>query len=70
MNHRRSSVRDVMGATVLGLVVCIGLSACASEQPKSPPPPTPDQVRSHADRTFDKLKQEEKERAPQTDMPR
>ncbi len=70
MNHRRSSVQDVMGATMLGLVVCLAMTACASEQPKSLPPPTPDQVRSHADRTFDKLKQEEKDRATQADTPR
>jgi hypothetical protein len=70
MNHRRSSVQDVMETTMLGLVVCVALTACASEQPKSLPPPTPDQVRSHADRTFDKLKQEEKERGTQTEMPR
>jgi hypothetical protein len=70
MNHRRTSVQDVMGATVLGLVVGIAMPACSSEQPKSLPPPTPDQVRSHADRTFDKLKQEEKERPTQTEMPR
>lgn len=70
MNHRRGSVQDFMRATVLGIVGCLAITACASDPPKGPPPPTPDQVRSHADRTFDKLKQEEKERGTQTDMPR
>jgi len=55
---------------MLGLIGCLGITACASDTPKGPPPPTPDQVRGHADRTFDKLKQEEQERAPQANPPR
>lgn len=70
MNHRRSGVREVMGRTVLGLIGCLGITACASDTPKGPPPSSPDQVRSHADRTFDKLKQEEQERPSPTDTPR
>ena len=55
-------------ATVVSLVSLVMLSvvgACASEAPKGPPPPTADQVRGHADRAFEKLKQEEQERAAQ-----
>lgn len=70
MNHRWGSVQDTMRATVLGIVACIVITACASDTPKGSGTPTPDQVRSHGDRTFDKLKQEEKERPPQADMPR
>jgi hypothetical protein len=58
---------------VLGLcsvVVFSVVGACAGDAPKSPPPPTTDQVRGHADRTFDKLKQEEQERAAQQPVPR
>ena len=60
-------------ATVAGLVSLVMFSvvgACASDAPKAPPPPTPDQVRSHADRAFEKLKQEEQERAAQPPVPR
>ena len=60
-------------ATVTGLislVVCSVVGACASDAPKGPPPPTADQVRSHSDRAFEKLKQEEQERAAQPPMVR
>lgn len=55
-------------ATVVSLVSLVMLSvvgACASEAPKGPPSPTADQVRGHADRAFEKLKQEEQERVAQ-----
>ena len=64
-------VKKWQRATVTGLislVVCSVVGACASDAPKSPPPPTADQVRSHADRAFEKLKQEEQESAPQPPM--
>jgi hypothetical protein len=63
-------MRDGMTATVIGLFVCSVVTACASDTPKGPPPPTPDQVRSHADKTFDKLKQDEQERGTQPNTPR
>ena len=46
------------------------LSACSSTEPKPMVQPTPDQVRGHADRGFDNLKKEEKERGTETNMPR
>jgi len=46
------------------------MTACSSDQPKPTAQPTPDQVRGHADRTFDKLKQEEQGRTDQPQAPR
>jgi hypothetical protein len=54
----------------VSLFVLSLITACASDQPKPLPQPTPDQVRGHADRAFDKLKQEEQERAAQPPAPR
>ncbi len=50
--------------------VFLTVSACSSEQPKPMVQPTPDQVRSHADKAFEKLKQEEQERSAQPPVPR
>lgn len=44
-------------------VMLVSLVGCASEPPKPAPTVTPDQVRSHADKSFEKLKQEEQNRA-------
>lgn len=56
-------------AGLMSLVLCSVIGACASDAPKGSPPPTADQVRGHADRTFEKLKQEEQERAAQPPVP-
>jgi hypothetical protein len=48
----------------------ITITACSSDQPKPMTQPTPDQVRGHADRGFDKLKQEEQEHGTPSQMPR
>jgi hypothetical protein len=56
-------------AGLMSLVMLSVLGACASDAPKGPPPPTPDKVRSHSDRAFEKLKQEEQERAAQPPVP-
>jgi hypothetical protein len=58
-----------MVAGLMSLVVFSVVGACASDGPKSPPPPTADQVRSHADRAFEKLKQEEQESAARPPAP-
>jgi hypothetical protein len=66
-------VKKWQRATVTGLISLVVFSvvgACASDAPKGPPPPTADHVRSHADRTFEKLRQEEQESAPQPPMAR
>jgi hypothetical protein len=70
MNHQRSRMQQSGSAMVVGLFVLSLITACASDQPKPLPQPTPDQVRSHADRAFEKLKQEEQERAVQPSVPR
>jgi hypothetical protein len=69
MNHRRSRMQQGGIAMVVGLFVLLQVAACASNEPKPLPQPTPDQVRGHADRTFEKLKQEEQERAAQPPVP-
>ncbi len=52
-----------LGAGLLGLLL-LGFGGCAGEQPKpSSPAVTPDHVRSHADKVFENLKQEERDRA-------
>jgi hypothetical protein len=55
---------------VAGLFVFSLITACASDQSKPLPQPTPDQVRGHADRAFEKLKQEEQGQAAQPPAPR
>ena len=70
MNHRRSRMQHSGVGMLVGLFALSLITACASDQPKPLPQPTPDQVRSHADRTFEKLKQEEQERAAQPPVPR
>jgi len=69
MSHRRSRMQQSEVVIIVGLFVLSLITACASDQPKSLPQPTPDQVRSHADRAFEKLKQEEQESAPQPPVP-
>lgn len=70
MSHRRSRMQQRGIAMVAGLFVFSLITACASDQSKPLPQPTPDQVRGHADRAFEKLKQEEQERAAQPPVPR
>lgn len=57
---RRAAVRGLS----LGLwgSVCFGFIGCASEPPTPTPTVTPEQVRTHADKAFEKLKQEEQSR--------
>jgi len=70
MNRRQSRIQQRGAAMVVGVFVLLLITACAHDQPKPLPPSTPDQVRGHADRTFEKLKQEEQERAAQPATPR
>lgn len=54
--------------SLLGMM--LSLSGCASDPPKPAPTVTPDQVRTHADKAFEKLKQEEQNRAGDPTVPR
>lgn len=56
-------------AVALGVGMLM-LSGCSSNEPKPMAQPTPDQVRGHADRGFDNLKKDEKERGTDSNMPR
>jgi hypothetical protein len=56
-----------------GGMVCVGwlligafmaVVGCAGDKPKPMQQPSSEQVKGNADRTFDKLKQEERERKP------
>ncbi|HSQ49897.1 MAG TPA: hypothetical protein VLL94_01380 [Nitrospiraceae bacterium] len=70
MSHRQRRLQQPGIVVAVSLCVLSLITACASDQPKPLPQPTPDQVRSHGDRAFDKLKQEEQERTAQPPAPR
>lgn len=57
------------GMSLMVALFLFTVTACSSDQPKPLAQPTPDQVRGHGDRTFDRLKQEEQERAAQPPLP-
>lgn len=65
----RNRVR-VMGAGAVMASMLLGLGSCASEAPKSTSTMTPEQVRGHADKAFEKLKLEEQGRSADPAMPR
>ncbi|TKB64666.1 MAG: hypothetical protein E8D47_11010 [Nitrospira sp.] len=69
MSHRQSTLQRPGIVIAVGLCILSLITACAGDQPKPLPQPTPDQVRGHADRAFEKLKQEEQERAAQPPAP-
>ncbi len=57
-----------VGSLVAGLL--FGISGCTSDAPKSTSTVTPEQVRGHADKAFEKLKLEEQGRSADPAMPR
>jgi hypothetical protein len=69
MSHRKGTFQRPEIVIAAGLCILSLVTACAADQPKPLPQPTPDQVRGHADRAFEKLKQEEQERAAQPPAP-
>ncbi|NWF74104.1 MAG: hypothetical protein HXY51_13825 [Nitrospirae bacterium] len=62
--RERMRGQRIAGCAMAGMLF-MAMTACSSDQPKPLAQPTPDQVRSHADRTFEKLKQEEQGRPSQ-----
>ncbi len=58
----RTAQKHGLIATGIG-VVLLAMGGCAGDTPKPAPTVTQDQVRSNADKAFEKLKQEEKNRA-------
>ncbi|CAI4031150.1 hypothetical protein DNFV4_01579 [Nitrospira tepida] len=62
---RGNGMRTGSGSIVTGGLLAIWILAtvgCSSPQPvKGPPSPSNQEVRGHADRTFDKLKEEERQ---------
>lgn len=68
IEEAKNLMRRILGSVVIG-VFFVTMTACSSDQPKPMAQPTPDQVRGHADRGFDKLKQEEREKAAQPPAP-
>jgi len=64
------SVRErILSASILAMVLT-GASGCAGEPPQPAQTVTPDQVRGHADKTFERLKQEEQGRSTDSAAPR
>jgi hypothetical protein len=54
--------RSCMIVVVLGTGI-VGATGCATDSPQSTSTMTPEQVKSNADKSFERLKQEEKNRA-------
>jgi len=59
----RTNQKHGVIATGIGVLLLLVMGGCAGETPKPTPTVTQDQVRSNADKAFEKLKQEEKNRA-------
>ncbi|MGZ8366070.1 MAG: hypothetical protein ACXW37_06775 [Nitrospira sp.] len=58
----RIGFNNGLSAAGIGVALLV-MGGCAGEAPKPAPTMTQDQVRSNADKAFEKLKQEEKNRA-------
>lgn len=58
----RTVYKNGLIVAVMG-VLLLGLGGCVGEAPKPAPTMTQDQVRGNADKAFEKLTQEEKNRA-------
>ena len=67
MHHKQAPVATgVVFAGLIGSLIAtlVLVAGCASEKTKPMAQPPTEQVKGNADRTFDKLKQEERDRKP------
>lgn len=67
MDDRRGKLRAgiLFGGLVCSIIAILPLVVgCAGEKPKPMAQPSTEQVKGHADRAFDNLKQEERDRKP------
>jgi hypothetical protein len=64
MRNTRMQGRGLGSCSIAAMVgsLVLSLGGCASESAKPAPTLSPDHVRGNADRTFEKLKQDEKNR--------
>ncbi len=67
-NHGRGA-RPAAAIGTAVFVLGLSLAGCANDPPKPAPTVTPDQVRSHAEQSFEKLKQEERARENDSTRP-
>lgn len=72
MGIREQPARWVVqnSAGLMAVTMVLMVAGCAGEPPKPAPTVTPEQVRTHADKAFEKLKQEEQNRAVDPSVPR
>jgi hypothetical protein len=59
----------VWGVSSVLAILLLGVGGCSSEAPKPTSSVTPEQVRGHADKAFEKLKQEEQGRSTNSALP-
>jgi hypothetical protein len=66
MDDRRGKLRAGIrfGGLVCSIAILPLVGGCAGEQSKPMAQPSTEQVKGHADRAFDNLKQEERDRKP------
>ncbi len=67
MPRNQTGRKERAGGLMIGLLgmSLLGLAGCANKQPSAPAPTvSTEQVRGHADKAFENLKQEERDRAP------
>lgn len=62
-NEARTIENLERGVAIGMAIILLGLVGCATETPKAASPISQDQVREHSEQAFDKLKQEENNRA-------
>jgi hypothetical protein len=60
---RRNGINRSLTVQLMGFLLLLSIGGCAGEPMKPTTNVTPDQVRGHADKAFEKLKLEEQNRA-------